>query len=63
MSDDEEGEYDTIKHTASGKGVKLLYTKSKVRHVHPTMVATSLSNAPRSTSTHRHPPKTIFQAS
>jgi hypothetical protein len=31
MSDDEEGEYNTIKHTTSGKGVKLLYTKSKVR--------------------------------
>lgn len=31
MSDDEEGEYNTIRHTSSGKGVKLLYTKSKVR--------------------------------
>ncbi|EON61605.1 hypothetical protein W97_00820 [Coniosporium apollinis CBS 100218] len=35
MSDDEEGEYNTIRHTSSGKGVKLLYTKSKV-YVHPT---------------------------
>lgn len=35
MSDDEEGDYDTIKHAKSGKGVKLLYTKSKV-YVHPT---------------------------
>lgn len=35
MSDDEEGEYNTIKHTSSGKGVKLLFTKSKV-YVHPT---------------------------
>ncbi|ENI06740.1 hypothetical protein COCC4DRAFT_192817 [Bipolaris maydis ATCC 48331] len=34
MSDDEEGEYNTIRHTSSGKGVKLLYTKSKV-YVHP----------------------------
>ncbi|KAF2471246.1 GTPase-activating protein-like protein gyp7 [Lindgomyces ingoldianus] len=35
LSDDEEGEYNTIRHTASGRGVKLLYTKSKV-YVHPT---------------------------
>jgi len=34
LSDDEEGEYNTIRHTSSGKGVKLLYTKSKV-YVHP----------------------------
>lgn len=34
MSDDEEGEYSTIRHSKSGKGVKLLYTKSKV-YVHP----------------------------
>lgn len=30
MSDDEEGEYNTIRHTSSGSGVKLLYSKSKV---------------------------------
>lgn len=30
MSDDDEGEYDTITHTATGRGVKLLYSKSKV---------------------------------
>ncbi|KAF2263659.1 GTPase-activating protein-like protein gyp7 [Lojkania enalia] len=35
LSDDEEGEYNTIRHTSSGRGVKLLYTKSKV-YVHPT---------------------------
>ncbi|KAF2002457.1 hypothetical protein P154DRAFT_544452 [Amniculicola lignicola CBS 123094] len=35
LSDDEEGEYNTIRHTATGRGVKLLYTKSKV-YVHPT---------------------------
>jgi hypothetical protein len=35
MSDDEEGEYDTITHTESGRGVKLLYSKSKV-YIHPT---------------------------
>lgn len=31
MSDDEEGDYNTITHTETGKGVKLLYSKSKVR--------------------------------
>lgn len=30
MSDDEEGEYNTIRHAKSGKGVKLLFSKSKV---------------------------------
>jgi TBC1 domain family member 15 len=30
MSDDEEGEYNTIRHVKTGRGVKLLYTKSKV---------------------------------
>ncbi|KAI0470877.1 GTPase-activating protein GYP7 [Xylariaceae sp. FL0804] len=35
MSDDEEGEYETITHTESGRGVKLLYSKSKV-YIHPT---------------------------
>ncbi|KAH7032769.1 GTPase-activating protein GYP7 [Microdochium trichocladiopsis] len=34
MSDDEEGGYDTITHAASGRGVKLLFSKSKV-YVHP----------------------------
>ncbi|CAJ2508230.1 Uu.00g094160.m01.CDS01 [Anthostomella pinea] len=34
MSDDEEGEYDTITHTETGRGVKLLYSKSKV-YIHP----------------------------
>ncbi|KAK8191044.1 rab-GTPase-TBC domain-containing protein [Phyllosticta capitalensis] len=38
MSDDEEGDYNTIKHTTSGKGVKLLFAKSKV-YVHPTRTA------------------------
>lgn len=31
MSDDDEGEYNTITHTETGRGVKLLYSKSKVR--------------------------------
>ncbi|KAK0101094.1 GTPase activating protein [Cadophora gregata] len=35
MSDDEEGDYNTITHTTSGRGVKLLYSKSKV-YIHPT---------------------------
>ncbi len=30
MSDDEEGDYNTITHTETGRGVKLLYSKSKV---------------------------------
>lgn len=30
MSDDEEGGYNTVTHTESGRGVKLLYSKSKV---------------------------------
>ncbi|CAG8959563.1 hypothetical protein HYFRA_00001464 [Hymenoscyphus fraxineus] len=34
-SDDEEGDYDTITHTSSGRGVKLLFSKSKV-YIHPT---------------------------
>lgn len=29
--DDEENEYNTIRHAKGGKGVKLLYSKSKVR--------------------------------
>lgn len=35
LSDDEEGEYNTIMHSSSGRGVKLLFSKSKV-YVHPT---------------------------
>ncbi|KAI1814503.1 GTPase-activating protein GYP7 [Poronia punctata] len=35
MSDDEEGEYNTVTHTETGRGVKLLYSKSKV-YIHPT---------------------------
>lgn len=34
LSDDEEGEYNTIMHSSSGRGVKLLFSKSKV-YVHP----------------------------
>ncbi|KAL9578173.1 MAG: hypothetical protein Q9212_005888 [Teloschistes hypoglaucus] len=35
LSDGEEGEYNTIMHSNSGRGVKLLFSKSKV-YVHPT---------------------------
>ncbi|SLM36877.1 gtpase-activating protein gyp7 [Lasallia pustulata] len=35
LSDDEEGEYNTIMHSSAGRGVKLLFSKSKV-YVHPT---------------------------
>ncbi|KAJ5895979.1 GTPase-activating protein GYP7 [Penicillium subrubescens] len=35
LSDDDEGEYNTIAQARSGRGVKLLYSKSKV-YVHPT---------------------------
>ena len=35
VSDDEEGGYSTIAHANTGRGVKLLYSKSKV-YVHPT---------------------------
>ncbi|KAL2371274.1 hypothetical protein RJ035_003232 [Blastomyces gilchristii] len=35
VSDDDEGEYNSITHTSTGKGVKLLFSKSKV-YVHPT---------------------------
>ncbi|CZR60113.1 probable GTPase activating protein [Phialocephala subalpina] len=35
LSDDEEGEYNTITHTTTGRGVKLLFSKSKV-YIHPT---------------------------
>lgn len=35
MSDDEEGDYNTITHSETGRGVKLLYSKSKV-YIHPT---------------------------
>ncbi|KAL8866113.1 MAG: hypothetical protein Q9174_006486, partial [Haloplaca sp. 1 TL-2023] len=35
LSDGEEGDYNTIMHSTSGRGVKLLFSKSKV-YVHPT---------------------------
>lgn len=38
MSDDEEGEYNTIAHSSSGKGLKLLFSKSKVRAIHDSRI-------------------------
>ncbi|KAG9233056.1 GTPase-activating protein GYP7 [Amylocarpus encephaloides] len=35
LSDDEEGDYNAITHSSSGRGVKLLFSKSKV-YIHPT---------------------------
>ncbi|WPH01188.1 RabGAP/TBC [Acrodontium crateriforme] len=43
MSDDEEGEYSTIRAAKSEKGVKLLYTKSKT-YIHPS--ASAKDNVP-----------------
>jgi hypothetical protein len=63
LSDDEEGEYNTIRHTSSGKGVKLLYTKSKVSRalLSPQRMARRLI-CPRSTCTQHPHPKTISPA-
>lgn len=33
LSDDEEGEYNTITHAETGRGVKLLFSKSKVSRI------------------------------
>ena len=32
LSDDDEEEYNTIMHSSSGRGVKLLFSKSKASH-------------------------------
>lgn len=65
MSDDEEGAYNTITHTESGKGVKLLFSKSKVR-LSSTLSTpadrSSLTLVSRCTSTLRHPQKTTSRA-
>ena len=64
LSDDEEGEYNTIMHSSSGRGVKLLFSKSKVG------VAFSLERSEhkltvrvRSMYILHRPRKIIFQAS
>ena len=62
MSDDEEGEYNTIMHSRSGRGVKLLFSKSKV---YEQDYSTSEPADPsiRSMYIPLHHRKTIFQAS
>ena len=57
MSDDDEGEYNTITHVNSGRGVKLLYSKSKVRfssHPQSSTAGSSIDSMSRSTSTPPH---------
>lgn len=70
MSDDDEGEYNTITHTETGRGVKLLYSKSKVRlpcaaHcTHQASISSRLlTRHRRSTFTRRHPLKITFPVS
>ena len=47
MSDDEESDYNTVTHTRSGRGVKLLYSKSKVSAFETTLSpGLNLSNPP-----------------
>jgi hypothetical protein len=75
LSDDEEGEYNTITHSSSGRGVKLLYSKSKVSVLLPDflslpdqlpkparlhMRSADQTATRRSTSTRPHPRKIIF---
>lgn len=56
MSDDDEGEYNTITHTETGRGVKLLYSKSKVSP-DDTRAACQLLTRPIGL----HPPHTLCQ--
>ncbi len=35
LSDDDEEDYNTIMHSSSGRGVKLLFSKSKASHTNP----------------------------
>lgn len=60
MSDDEEGEYNTITHQESGKGVKLLFSKSKVRP-ESSPRSTSLANSELTLCLGLHSPNTLFQ--
>lgn len=46
VSDDEEGEYSTIAHSSSGRGVKLLFSKSKVRSTHSLGLCEALPDLP-----------------
>ncbi|EWC44833.1 hypothetical protein DRE_06471 [Drechslerella stenobrocha 248] len=69
LSDDDE-DYSTITHTSTGRGVKLLYTKSKV-YVHPTpsakdnipgFIALIQQKPPPSENTSSAPPGTVDPA-
>lgn len=64
LSDDEEGEYNTIRHTESGRGVKLLYTKSKVRLQHISLTGGVMADCslPRSTYIQHPPQRTTYPA-
>jgi hypothetical protein len=61
MSDDEEDEYNTIAQAASNRGVKLLFSKSKVRQF-PSKRKTKLTRKSRSTFIQLPPLKIISLA-
>ena len=66
MSDDDEDEYHTIAQAASRRGVKLLFSKSKVRELPSSKVASvnfPTDKKSRSTFIQLHPPKTTSLAS
>ena len=62
LSDDEEGEYNTIMHSTSGRGVKLLYSKSKVRKTSEARLAMMRLITHRSTSILRRHPRITYLA-
>ncbi|KAL2168615.1 hypothetical protein VTG60DRAFT_7101 [Thermothelomyces hinnuleus] len=62
MSDDEEGDYDTITHTETGRGVKLLFSKSKV-YVHPTPSARDNIPGYIALLQQKHPPSSHISTS
>ena len=63
LSDDEEGDYNTIMHSSSGRGVKLLFSKSKVGPLSLPAIQPKLTFDVRFMYILHHPPKTISQAS
>lgn len=64
VSDDDEDEYSTIAHARSGRGVKLLYSKSKVAMPCPPFpLPFRADRGSRSTFIPLPPPKTTFPAS
>lgn len=62
LSDNEEGEYNTIMHSQSGRGVKLLFSKSKVCAASPGS-RQGLQCQIRSTCILRHRPRRTFRDS